>query len=149
MNEHQHLGEAVIRYRDNAVRVTELRKKLEEWAEDLQQITFALKDWSRSRPDTSGPSSIAFTTSTRTGGRRAEFDTSFGQELYDDLTSLYTTFEDSCGVVPNTLSRELLPTFQTEIDVCWHIASLDADTLMMVWGEFASRVEDAVWFALS
>ena len=62
---------------------------------------------------------------------------------------IYTTFEDSCGVVPNTLSRELLPTFQTEIDVCWHIASSDADTLMMVWGVFASRVEVAVWFALS
>ena len=88
MSENEQIGEMVTRSRDYAARITALRAKINEMAGDLQQIAFALKDWSRSRPETSGPMTIAFTTSVRTGGQRAEFSTSFGQEIYDDLASL-------------------------------------------------------------
>ena len=46
---------------------------------------------------------------------------------------VYTTFESSCGVIPNNLpSPELFANGTIEGNVCWEIASTDSDSLLML-----------------
>ena len=59
---------------------------------------------------------------------------------------VYTTFGDSCGVIPNGRSREVLPTFGFEMNICWQVASSDVPSLMMFWeGGYG---ESDTWFSL-
>ena len=59
----------------------------------------------------------------------------------------YATYTDSCGVIPNSLTRKVLPTFKFEVNVCWQVATKDVPTLMMFWDGSLIGEED-VWFWL-
>ena len=64
---------------------------------------------------------------------------------------VYTTFENSCGVIPNELPSytELFTGGQVEGNECWQIASSDADSLMMfVEPEGFSSGGSRAWFSL-
>ena len=63
---------------------------------------------------------------------------------------VYTTFSDSCGVIPKELpDPELFTNGEIEGNECWQIASDDADSLMMfLEPEFLSD-SPRVWFSLT
>ena len=63
---------------------------------------------------------------------------------------VYTTFGDSCGVIPDELNsyRELFTGGQEEGNECWQIASTDADSLVMIL-EPESRGGERTWFSLA
>ena len=67
-----------------------------------------------------------------------------------DAGVAYSTFDPGCGVIPDELDsfRELFTNGQIEGNVCWQIASTDADSLMLLvdLGLFNSV---RFWFSLS
>ena len=58
---------------------------------------------------------------------------------------VYTPFGDSCGVIPGDNSRDVLPGFSFNINVCWQVATADIPTLVMFWDEL---LNEDVWFSL-
>ena len=82
------------------------------------------------------------------GTDRALFISSELRSVGNAIGVVYTTFQDSCGVIPNDIRGEVLPTFQIEGNVCWHIASKDLDTLLMFWDGSEILGASDVWFAL-
>ena len=64
---------------------------------------------------------------------------------------LYTTYGNSCGVIPDRLPNPVLFTNGTiEGNVCWQIDSADADSLLMAFGDaYLTSVQNAVWFDLN
>ena len=79
------------------------------------------------------------------GTTRTRFLDSYLRTVGAAVGWMYTPFGDSCGVIPNSLSREVLPTFEVELNVCWQVSETDLPTLTMLW-EGISR--DDVWFSL-
>lgn len=62
----------------------------------------------------------------------------------------YTTFEDSCGVIPEsdlTLS-DVFPDGRVEYNVCWQVAADDADSLVMFVEPLFNFDNDRTWFSL-
>lgn len=64
--------------------------------------------------------------------------------------SSYTTFNNSCGVVPNDqfLVSELFTGGTAEFNVCWSIESSDADSLVMYVESILDFNAQPVWFSL-
>ena len=83
------------------------------------------------------------------GPDSATFDGGFRLKALGDSAVVYTTFENSCGVIPNELpDPELFTDGEIEGTECWQIASADADSLaMLVEPGFLSDGE-RVWFSL-
>ena len=79
------------------------------------------------------------------------FDGGFRLRAVGTKGIVYTTFEDSCGVVPNELTDpELFTNGTIEGTACWQIASSDADSLIMFLDEhFLSFTGERVWFSLN
>ena len=63
---------------------------------------------------------------------------------------VYSTFENSCGVIPNELpDPELFTGGTVEGAECWSIASEDADSLTLILEEGLFTFSDErAWFAL-
>jgi hypothetical protein len=60
----------------------------------------------------------------------------------------YTTFDDFCGVVPDAFFVEEIAPGQTHTgNVCWMVASADADSLVMLSTDFSGEYE-ARYFSL-
>ena len=83
------------------------------------------------------------------GSNSARFDGSYRLRALGPSGLVYTTFENSCGVIPNELSDpELFRGGQIEGAECWQIASEDADSLVMIlYPDFLSDGK-RVWFSL-
>ena len=79
------------------------------------------------------------------------FDGGFRLRAVGNEGIVYTTFEDSCGVVPNELpDPELFTNGTIEGTECWQIASSDADSLIMFLDEHPlSFTGERVWFSLN
>ena len=76
-----------------------------------------------------------------------EFDGSFRLRAVGASSVAYSTFENSCGVIPNQLpDPELFPGGTIEGNVCWDILSSDASSLVMYDDPFESS--GRTWFAL-
>ena len=58
---------------------------------------------------------------------------------------VYRNFTDSCGVIPNGRSKEVLPTFEFSQNVCWQVATADIPTLSMFW---ETPFDEDLWFSL-
>ena len=78
------------------------------------------------------------------------FDGRFRLRALGSRGVVYTTFENSCGTIPNELPEpELFTNGEVEGAVCWQIASSDADSLMLFLDEhFLSFAGERVWFSL-
>ena len=85
------------------------------------------------------------------GPNSMEFGGSYRLRALGDGGVVYTTFENTCGVIPDELPSytELFTNGQVEGAICWNIASSDADSLVMIVesGLFSLGRERA-WFAL-
>ena len=81
--------------------------------------------------------------STRFGGN-------FRLKALGDGGVVYTTFGNSCGVIPDSLpDPELFTNGMIEGNECWEIASTDADSLLMILErEFLSTEGSRAWFSL-
>ena len=61
----------------------------------------------------------------------------------------YTTFDNSCGVIPNELpDPELFTSGTIGGAVCWNIASSDADSLVLMVGAAFLSEQGRAWFGL-
>ena len=80
----------------------------------------------------------------------AMFDGSFRLRSLGDGGVVYTTFENSCGVIPDELpDPELFTNGTVEGNECWQIASTDTDSLMMILEpDILSFGGTRAWFAL-
>ena len=78
-----------------------------------------------------------------------EFGGSFRLRALGDGGIVYTTFENSCGVIPDELpDPELFTNGTLDGNECWQIASSDTDSLVMILEpDFLSDAERA-WFSL-
>ena len=85
------------------------------------------------------------------GTGSATFDLGFRLKALGDVSVVYTTFENSCGVIPDEFPSytELFTNGQLEGVACWQVASADADSLILiVESDFASFDDERVWFSL-
>ena len=85
------------------------------------------------------------------GPESATFDAGFRLKALGDGGVVYTTFENSCGVIPDGFPSytELFTNGQLEGAECWHIASIDAGSLVLiVESDFTSLDDERVWFSL-
>ena len=84
------------------------------------------------------------------GPDSTQFDGSFRLRALGDSGVVYTTFEDSCGVIPNELpDPELFTNGTVEGAECWQIATGDADSLVMLLEPALFSFDDArAWFSL-
>ncbi len=64
--------------------------------------------------------------------------------------SSYTTFDNSCGVVPDDpfSTSELFEGGVVEFNICWAVASIDVDSLVMYVEPLFSLNDEPVWFSL-
>ena len=64
---------------------------------------------------------------------------------------LYTTYGNSCGVIPDGLpNNELFTNGTIEGNVCWEIRSTDAESLLMLFGEaFLHSEDNRFWFNMN
>lgn len=84
------------------------------------------------------------------GPDSTSFDGSLRLKALGDGGVVYTTFANSCGVIPNGLPNpELFTNGTIEGNVCWQIAYADVDSLLMMLDrEFLSTEGNRVWFSL-
>ena len=84
------------------------------------------------------------------GPDSTRFDGSFRLKALGDGGVVYSTFGNSCGVIPDRLpDPELFTNGTIEGNVCWEIASADVDSLLMILErEFLSTEGNRVWFSL-
>jgi len=77
-----------------------------------------------------------------------DFDLDF--QAVGDLSVGYTTFDNSCGVVPDDQmsANELFPGGTIEFNVCWAIDTADAGTLVMYVEPLFAFNDDRLWFSL-
>ena len=77
------------------------------------------------------------------------FDGGFRLRAVGNGGVVYTTFSDSCGVIPNELpDPELFTNGEIEGYECWQIASDDAESLMMFLEPAFLSDSPRVWFSL-
>ena len=83
------------------------------------------------------------------GPDSTQFDRGFRLRAVGNGGVVYTTFSDSCGVIPNALpDPELFTNGQVEGSECWQIVSGDADSLMMLLEPVFLSDSPRVWFSL-
>lgn len=93
---------------------------------------------------------IATITATFTGTGSSRFDGSYRLRAVGPSAVSYSTFNDSCGVIPNEISDAEVFTGGTITgNVCWQITSSDATGLVMYDDAFLAPESDRVYFALS
>ncbi|HWK81109.1 MAG TPA: cupredoxin domain-containing protein [Thermomicrobiales bacterium] len=76
------------------------------------------------------------------------FELSF--KVVGDRGVAYTTFDDSCGVVPEGLNDapELFEGGEVELNLCWSVSSAEIDSLMMYVEPLLNMDDERVWFSL-
>jgi hypothetical protein len=78
-----------------------------------------------------------------------------GFELYFQATGEsgveYTMADNSCGWVPGNQASasELFPGGTVDYNICWQIASADAESLVMLVESFSAQDPEPTWFALT
>ena len=79
------------------------------------------------------------------------FDGSYRLRALGDSGVVYSTFENSCGVIPESLPNpELFTNGTVEGNECWQINSDDADSLMMfLEPSFLASSGSRTWFSLT
>ncbi len=84
------------------------------------------------------------------GPDSTRLDRSIRLKALGDGGVVYSTFGNSCGVIPDSLPNpELFTNGTIEGNVCWEIASADTDSLLMLFDrEFLSTEGNRVWFSL-
>jgi hypothetical protein len=92
---------------------------------------------------------IARVRATYTGNDSASFDGGYRLRAVGSSSVEYTSFGDSCGVIPDELSdNQVFTNGMIEGNVCWAVRSTDASTLVMYdIGPFLSSASP-VYFAL-
>ena len=133
-------GSAVVRPRDGwEIQVVSV-------ISDATSIVLA-ENMFNDRPGAGGQYFIARVRATYRGTGSDSFGGSFRLRAVGQAGNSYTTFNDSCGVIPSPISSNR--TFSggsVEGNVCWAIASVDASTLVMYDEGFSSS--DLAFFAL-
>ena len=62
----------------------------------------------------------------------------------------YTTFSNSCGVIPNELpSNEISSGGTIQGNVCWEVLSTDADELLMYYDRVSLQFVDRTYWSLA
>ena len=84
------------------------------------------------------------------GPDSTQFNGSYRLRVLGDSGVVYSTFENSCGVTPDSLpDPELFTNGTVEGNECWEIASADADSLMMFLEPYSSYLGGSrPWFSL-
>ena len=83
------------------------------------------------------------------GSSSARFDGDYRLRALGPSGVVYSTFENSCGVIPNELpDPELFRGGQILGAECWEIASTDADSLVMLLDPNFYAEDKRVWFSL-
>ena len=84
------------------------------------------------------------------GADSNEFDGGYRLRAVGAGGVVYTTFEDSCGVIPDELPNpELFMNGTIEGNECWQIASTDADSLLVFLEPEGWSDEKRTWFSLA
>jgi hypothetical protein len=98
-------------------------------------------------PDSGGQFFIARVRATYVGAGSDTFSGSFRLRSVGTAGNSYTTFTDSCGVIPDPISNNR--TFTNGViegNICWAVSSVDAASLVMYDDGFTS--DGLVFFAL-
>ena len=81
------------------------------------------------------------------GSGSDKFDSTFRLRAVGASAVEYTTFDNSCGVIPNAMpDPEVFPGGTIEGNVCWSVLSTDVGSLLMA--DKPLLVDDRVWFGL-
>lgn len=92
---------------------------------------------------------IASLQATYQGESSATLDASFRFRVVGDSAVAYSTFDNTCGVVPNEIpSAETFPGGTLSGDICWEVPASDVGTLLMFDDPFAFDAE-RVYFSLT
>ena len=93
---------------------------------------------------------IARVQATYVGGDSASFDAGYRLRAVGGAALEYTSFDDSCGVIPDEFTDNDAFTGGTlEGNVCWSVRSSDANSLVMYdIGEFLADA-DSIYFSLA
>ena len=84
------------------------------------------------------------------GPDSTEFGGRFRLRVLGDSGVVYTTYENTCGVIPDSLpDPELFTNGTVEGSVCWQIASDDAQSLVMFLEPGFLSDGERVWFSLN
>jgi len=100
-------------------------------------------------PDDGRQFFLARVRATATQAEPDRFDGSFRLRAVGASGVAYSTFEDSCGVIPDALSnREVFPGGTVEGNVCWEVSNGDAGSLLLFDDDFAYGDESRPFFQL-
>lgn len=92
---------------------------------------------------------IARVTAAFTGAGSDNFDGTYRLRAVGASDVSYSTFEQSCGVIPDEISnREVFSGGTITGNVCWDIVSSDAGSLVMYDDSFAYHQPPRIYFAL-
>lgn len=90
---------------------------------------------------------VARLRATYVGQASDSFDAFYRARAVGASSVAYSTFENSCGVIPDPMpDSEVFPGGTVEGNVCWEIRSTDAASLIMYDQPFLS--DTRTWFAL-
>lgn len=79
----------------------------------------------------------------------SEFDATYRFRAVGNSGVSYSTFSNSCGVIPDRISRtEVFRGGTIRGNICWQILSGDADSLVMYDGSFEARNEPRIYMSL-
>ena len=84
------------------------------------------------------------------GTGSVSFDGGFRLKALGDGGVVYSTFDNSCGVIPDELpDPELFTNGTIEGNECWQVATDDVDSLLMILeADLLSFSDERAWFAL-
>ncbi len=120
----------------------------------VQTVPDATKDVLQENPWNDPPKKdsqfyMVFVKAKYLGSSSVRFDGSYRLRALGARGVVYTTFENSCGVIPNELSDpELFRGGQIEGSECWEVASSDVDSLVMLLEPDFLSEGKRVWFSL-
>jgi len=98
-------------------------------------------------PDSGAQFFIATVEATYTADGSKSFDASFALRAVGPSAVGYSTFENSCGVIPDKLpSSEVFTGGTVQGSVCWEVKSEDAGALVMYYEPLTLRSTDRVYF---
>lgn len=92
---------------------------------------------------------LANVTATYDGATSEAFDGSYRFRAVGPTSVSYSTFENSCGVIPNELSSaEVFSGGTIQGNICWEVKSEDADDLVMYDDPFSFEDTERIFFSL-
>jgi Ca2+-binding RTX toxin-like protein len=98
-------------------------------------------------PPVGGVFSIARLRATRTGAGAESFDAGFRARAVGSAAVVYTTFENSCGVIPEPFPEtDVFTGGQVEGNVCWAVPAVEAGSLVLI--DHAFLAEQDRFFAM-